>query len=448
MYSHAPSSTSTTSSSGNDQLSPEVSSAQATTSYQGRRVKRAVPKKKLPTESTQHYERTQKRPVRSRKRLLEKAVQPSERAQKRPRTTPLVSPLNFSQWARKIPALWHSSLPITRDGRIEIPAFWHVWLHPSAFDVQPALLPREPTPELMSSKLWPAICQLLASVDVLEAKMGRPLTSEADIRTLKQSWSARDTLSDPVEIDIMLHLCRIAMANTSPLTDRQKHFLVVFIASRMAQRELKTNLFDLIRQWNPTLPVCSDFVLLEPLTKDELLGQFCHTLFSENAERIVEKFINSSIWGLADMPPENCEIKEISWKFARSFLNLWYQEHQCDLKTEFNIGDPDGGDMLNSSYFSLYMRYLFGGQTSLSDIQKADLALLLDMVISKKRVTLTMDGAPVNWRDWATSFNPDTDCLPHPPGITETVGEAGPSGIAYSPVSSLSASSSSSESSF
>ncbi len=327
----------------------------------------------------------------------------------------IVSPpiLTVSYCYKKIPLAreWLEAVTPGANNKASFPKSWNILLKIYPENTPEDKLPDPPGPTIMSPKLWPAVNQLLKTVDTLEEEKGRPLFSRSDMNDVIAHWPVVNQDHEVTKIDVMvmLHLCRIAMSARSPLPTLQKKFLIIFLLSQMKGRYLKTSLFEFIKVLNAHLPVVSLSDIPKRLIDKDSLKQALLERCGSNGKTIQNHFLHSLNWELDDTPPIMSDIDITVWRVARSFLNIWENDHECDLASEFNIGEDD---MLNAPHYSLYLSFLFDHANGVNEKQKNYLALLLDTVIVMKNVTLTILGKPCGWRTWLELYDPRHDCLP------------------------------------
>ena len=270
-----------------------------------------------------------------------------------------------------------------------------------------------PEHHLMSKKLWPAITQLLTVIYELEKKNRKTPLEARDFQSIRREWKESLSgfgLSHELEVDVMLRLCKTAMADDSPLTDTQKHYLMMFIARRSQAIDLKTSLFALL----DSLPVSQP--VIPPVTLSPVVGQTVERRGRDAFGKKVWKRIENSFTSEGEVPPappKKSGVPLLAWQFAATFHRIWHPDSTCDLATEFNVGKDD---QMNSEYFVTYLHMMLGYGSPLTPDEQKKLMLLMDYSLSAKGVQLVIGGVPVDWRYWLQQFESGVHSLPDQPG--------------------------------
>lgn len=311
------------------------------------------------------------------------------------------------RWLERFPPLWQPCFLTDEQGNGLCRPEWVNHMDYTALN--------SPDYEYMSPKLWPALTQLITVIYNMEATNGgRPLTAD-NLSEIVKTWEGslkNFGLHDSLEVQLMLRLCKTAMADKSPLTNEQKHFLMMFVACRTQDAGLKTDIFALIsRVFLPMPEIPSKHLYFhEPFPSADSRGV---QLFGSSSWRRIKK---SFIEDKNTIPRQLLYQKGIPllvWQFARTFGRIWVPNNTCDLAIEFNVGLED---RMNSEYFATYMHLLFGNDSPLTHFEQEILKLLMDLALSEKKVVLKVGSEVVNWRDWLREFQSGVHSLPERPG--------------------------------
>ncbi|MGI9278160.1 MAG: hypothetical protein ACR2PX_00785 [Endozoicomonas sp.] len=309
-------------------------------------------------------------------------------------------------WCYKFPEDWRSAMKTDRDGNMLIPQSWKCWLLAPDRFVKIENIPSPPPHELMSDKLWPAVTYLLSALKKLE--VSREVVTEESLKTMIQSFQPHDR---PEKVEVMLQLCKTAFSETSPLTDLQKYFLMALWAYRTTDCEIKinTNPFTLFNSFELKISTINKDLLGEPATTSQQIEDLGKSLFVQYWHPLKSALLNYRPQPLEERIFQNSRFHRSIWQFAHTYSAMWSDNQECDLATEFNVGE---GDMLHSEYFAHYLRAFLGAESQLSMRQQDQLRLLLDTVIVERKLTLTANGHPIDWREWLNRYEPRVDCLP------------------------------------
>ncbi|CAM3503860.1 hypothetical protein [Parendozoicomonas haliclonae] len=317
-------------------------------------------------------------------------------------------PVRIRDWCDRFPVGWNQHL-IPDNTLYLCPESWLPWMHYQRLDC--------PLNTEMSGRLWPAITQLITVIYLLDLRhqRGLHLSSQAQdlLLAMWQQQAASFGLVCPEEVKTSLFLCKTALANHSPLTGQQKHFLMQFIACRTIQAGLKTDIFLLMGNLPVQAPAMHHRDMGVAANDQQTIIDQGVRLFGNHGPQVVSAMIESVDREDDTPPPAGCGIPDQVWRLAITFQRIWYPQTTVDLSREFNVGRED---KLNSEYFSTIMGYLFGSNSSLNEARKHKLALLLDMAQYNKQVNLTLHDTPINWRDWLLTFQHGKHALPEQEG--------------------------------
>ncbi|KEQ19259.1 hypothetical protein [Endozoicomonas numazuensis] len=309
-------------------------------------------------------------------------------------------------WCYKFPENWRSAMKTDRGGNMQIPHSWKCWLLAPDRFVKLENIPSPPPAELMSIKLWPAVTHLLSALQKL--KINREVVTEQSLRAMIQSFQPHDRHET---VEVMLQLCKTAFSVTSPLTDLQKYFLMALWAYRTTDCEININSdpFALFNSFELKVNSINKDLLGEPATTPQQIEDLGQTLFVQNWRPLKSALLEYEIQSLDERILNNSRFHRSIWQFAHTFSAMWSNNQECDLATEFNVGE---GDMLHSEYFAHYLRAFLGNESRLTLREQEQLRLLLDTVIVERNLTLTANGHPTNWREWLNRYEPRVDCIP------------------------------------
>ncbi|WP_062266050.1 hypothetical protein [Endozoicomonas arenosclerae] len=311
---------------------------------------------------------------------------------------------SWQEWSSSFPDSWHRAMKTDRDGNMQIPPSWKYWLLAPDRFVRPENIPEPPPPELMSVKLWPAITHLLSALQKLE--VNREAVTEESLRSMIQSFQHNDRRE---KVEVILQLCKTAFSDTSPLTDLQKYFLMALWAYRTTDCEIHTNPFAFFNSLELKVNPINKDLLGEPVTTSQQIEDLGKTLFIQYWRPLKSALLKYQLSPLEERIFQNSRFHRSIWLFAHTFSAMWSNQQECDLATEFNVGE---GDMLHSEYFAHYLHAFLGAESQLTLRQQDQLRLLLDTVVVERKLKLTANGEPIDWREWLERYEPRVDCIP------------------------------------